>query len=154
MSTSTNIPTKLKKSQVVSAGPKISFDSDTLKCLLVVAGSAIPDTSKTGVQYVSDVTGSNSEVTGAGYARQTLSSVTVAFDSSGTTLVDLSFANITFSQNAAGFTTARYAILYKDAGGADSANPVFGVCDPNTTLSAVTGDVVFSAPTGGLIQWQ
>jgi hypothetical protein len=155
MAASTNIPTKLKLSQVVNAGPQLKFDTDTLVCLLVVAGSGIPSTSKTGVQYISDVTGTNAEVTGTGYARQTLTSVTVAYDSTGTTLVDFSFANITFSQNAAGFTNARYIIIADTTSGAgDSTHPVIAVCDPNTTLSAVTGDVVLSSPTGGLIQWQ
>lgn len=154
MAAATNIPTKLKKSQVVSAGPKISFDTDTLKAMIVVAGSGIPDTSKTGIEYVSDVTSGNAEVTGTGYARQTLTGVTVAFDSTGTTIVDFSFSNITFSQNAAGFTNGKYIILFKDTGGADSTNPVIAVCDPNATLSVVPGDLVISSPTGGLIQWQ
>lgn len=154
MAASTNIPTKLKKSQVVNAGPQLKFDTDTLKCLLVVAGGGIPDTTKTGVQFVSDVTGTNAEVTGTGYARQTLTSVTVAFDGTGTTLVDFSFADITFTQNAAGFSNARYIIIYDDtSGGADSSKAVIAVCDPNQTLSAVGGDVVLSSPTGGLIQW-
>jgi hypothetical protein len=152
MAAATYVPTKLKKSQVNGA-TVIDFDTDTLKCMIVVVGSAIPDTSKTGVQFVSDVTGSNAEVTGTGYARQTLTSPTVAFDSSGTTLVDFSFGNITFSANAAGFSTGRYIIFFKDTGGADSTNPVFAVCDPNQTLSVVSGDLVLSSPTGGLIQW-
>lgn len=153
MATSTNIPTKLKKSQV-DGSVVIDFDTNTLKCMLVVAGAGLPATNKTGVQYVSDVVATNTEVTGTGYARQTLSGVTVAFDGSIDTYVDFSFSDITFLQNAAGFSNARYIIFFKDAGGADSANPVFAVCDPDQTLSAVTGDVVLSAPAGGLIQWQ
>ena len=145
------VPTTLKLYQV--DGAPINFGSDTLKCLLVVVGGGIPATTKTGIRYVSDVTGTNAEVTGTGYARQTLTAVTVAYDGTATTQVDFSHAAITFSQNAAGFTNARYVILYKDAGGADSANPVFLVFDPNMTLSAQTGDVVLSSPTGGELQW-
>lgn len=152
MPASTNIPTKLKKSQV-DGSVVIDFDTDTLRCLLVVAGSGIPATNKTGVQYVSDVVATNTEVTGTGYARQTLAGVTVAFDGSIDTYVDFSFSDITFSQNAAGFTNARYIIFFKNTG-ADATSPVFAVCDPNQTLSAQTGDVVLSAPSGGLIQWQ
>lgn len=153
MAASTNIPTKLKKSQV-DGSVVIDFDTDTLKCLLVVAGSGIPATTKTGIQFVSDVTATNSEVTGTGYARQTLAGLTVAFDGTGTIIVDFTFSDITFLQNAAGFTNAVYAIMYKDVGGADSTRPVFAVCDTNLVLSAVTGDVVLKCPTGGLIQWQ
>lgn len=155
MATSTAIPTKLKKSQVVNAGPQLKFDSDTLKCLLVVTGSGAPVTDSSGVEYVSDVTSSNAEVTGTGYARQTLTSVTVAYDASPSIKVDFSFANITFSQNAAGFTNARYAIVYDAQGSpADSAAPVIAVCDLGQTFGVTLGDLVLSSPSGGLIQWQ
>lgn len=151
MAVTTNVPAKAVKAQILNAGPKISFDTDTLKCLIVVAGGGIPSTSKTGVQFVSDVTGGNAEVTGTGYARQTLAGVTAAFGAGDD--VDLSFTPITFAQNAAGFTNGRYAILFKDTGGADSTNPVFAVIDLNATVSVVPGDLVLSAPAGGLIQW-
>lgn len=153
MAASTNIPTKLKKSQV-DGSVVIDFDTDTLKCLIVVAGAGLPATTKTGIQYVADITATNSEVTGTGYARQTLAGVTVAFDGTGTTLVDFTFSDITFLQNAAGFTNGVYIIFYKDVGGADSTRPVFAVCDPNQILTVVPGDLVLKCPTGGLIQWQ
>lgn len=146
----TTIPAKLKKSQV--DGTKIDFDSDTLKCAMVVAGSGAPSVSKTGVQFVSDVTGGNAEVTGTGYSRQTLSGVTVAF-ASGSDAVEFSHSAITFAQNAAGFTNGRYAVFFKDAGGADSANPVFAIADLDSNRSVQGGDLVLSAPSGGLINW-
>lgn len=151
MAVATYIPAKLVKSQVISAGPKISFDTDTLKMMLVVVGGGIPSTSKTGVQFVSDVTGANAEVAGTGYARQTLAGVTVAFGAGDD--VDFSFTAITFLQNAAGFTNARYGCLFKDTGGADSTNPVIAIIDLNATISVVGGDLVLTSPSGGLIQW-
>jgi hypothetical protein len=150
MAAASYVPTKLKLAQV--SGSPINFASDTLVCLLVVAGSGIPSTTNSGVQYISDVTGTNAEVTGTGYARQTLTSVTVANDGSVNTQIDFSHAAITFAQNAAGFTNARYAILAKNTG-TDSTSPVFLVFDPNVTLSAQTGSVVFTSPTGGELQW-
>lgn len=144
------IPTKLKLAQV--NGSPVNFATDTLKAMLVVAGTAIPSTNNAGVQYVSDVTATNAEVTGTGYARQTLTSVTVANDGSVNTQVDFSFASITFAANAAGFSNGRYLILFKSTG-VDSTSQVIEVFDPAVTVSAVTGDVVFSAPTGGAIQW-
>lgn len=122
--------------------------------MAVVAGSGIPDTSKSGVEFVADVTAANAEVTGTGYARQALTSKTWAYDATGTRLVDWGFANITFAQNAAGPTNIRYFIIYKDLGGADTANPVVEVFDPNATYSMQTGDIVLSAPTGGALQVQ
>ncbi len=151
MAASTKIPTKMKFYQVT--GSPIDFDSDTLKCMAVVAGSGMPDITKTGIRFVSDVVAANAEVTGTGYARQTLSGATVAYDGTGTTIVDFSFSDLTFAQNAAGPTNIRYFVFFKDAGGADTANPVFAICDPDGTLSMVTGDVVVKSPTGGLIQW-
>jgi hypothetical protein len=153
MAASFKIPTKLKKSQA-NGSEVIDFDTDTIKAMIVQAGSGMPDTSKTGVQYVSDVTAANTEVTGTGYARQAITGSTVAFDATGTTIVDWSFGDITFAQNAAGFANGAYIILYKDKGGADSANPVIGVGDPNQTLDVTGGDLVIKCPAGGLIQWQ
>lgn len=151
MAIQTLIPAKLVRSQVLNAGPKISFDTATLKMGMVVVGAGIPSTSKTGIQYVSDVTATNTEVTGTGYARQTLGGVTVAFGSGDD--VDFSFNDITFLQNAAGFTNARYGFLFMDAGGADSANPMIAIIDLNGTISVVPGDLILKSPTGGLIQW-
>lgn len=152
MATSAAIFTKQKLAQVVNAGPKISFDTDTLVCFLVVAGAGAPSTTKTGCAFISDVLGTNSEVTGTGYARQTLASVTVAYDGTATNQVDFSHAAITFAQNAAGFTNARYAVLAQSTGN-DATSPVFYLFDPGQTLSAQTGDVIFTSPTGGEIQW-
>lgn len=152
MATAGYIPCKLAKSQVDGAGV-VDFDTDTFLCLLVVAGGGLPDVSKTGVQFVSDVLAANAEVTGTGYARQTLSGLTVAFDGVGTKLVNWSHGAITFAQNVAGFTNARYIIICKD-GANDAARRVVYVGDPDQTLSAVPGDVVCSAPASGTIQWQ
>lgn len=152
MAASTNICTKLKKSQVDGSG-LVDFDTDTIKCMIVVAGSSIPSTSKTGVQFVSDVTGTNAEVTGTGYARQTLAGLTVAFDGSGTTIVDWTWSDITFLQNAAGFSNGAYIVFFKFVS-TDANSPVIAVCDPNQTLTVVPGDLVLKCPVGGLIQWQ
>lgn len=153
MAAATYIFTKQKLAQVVNAGPKISFDNDTLVALWVVVGTAIPDYTKTGSAFISDVTASNAEVTGTGYARQTLTSVTVAYDGTGTTLVDFGFANLTWAQNASGFSNGRYLVFAKSTG-TDSTSPVFAVFDPNQTVSVTGGDVIVSSPVGGMIQWQ
>lgn len=149
----TTIPTKLKKSQVYSAGPQLQFDGYTFLCLLVVAGSGAPNVTDAGVQFVADVTASNAEVSGT-YTRQTLSGVTLAYDGSNTSQVDWSFANIPFAQNASGFTTARYAVIYTTSiGSGDSTYPVVAVCDLGSNQSNVSASLVLVCPSGGLIQW-
>lgn len=154
MATSTTIPTKLKLRQVTSAS-KVDFDSDTLKMVLVIAGSGAPDTSKTGIEFLQDVfSGGNTEVIGTGYARATLSGVTVAFDATSTIAVDLTFTTVTFSQNAAGPNNIRYGIIVDTTIGAgDSTNPVVAVCDLGAVQSTQTGDLLLTPPTGGVIQW-
>lgn len=150
----TTIPAKLKKSQV-DGSAVIDFDTDVLRCMLVVAGASAPNVSKSGVQFVSDVVAANAEVTGTGYARQTLAGVTVAF-ASGTDTVEFSFSDITFLQNPAGFTNARYAVFYKRVGADDSTpadDPVFAIADLDSDRSVQSGDLVLKAPTGGLINW-
>jgi hypothetical protein len=132
-------------------GAAIDFDNDTLKCAIVTAGSGAPDTGKTGIEFLSDVLSGNAEVTGTGYARQTLAGVTVAFDGSAN-LVDFSFTTITFDKNAAGFDDGAYVIFFKDTGSA-ATSQVFVVFIPDATLDVTGGDLDLDAPTGGMIQW-
>ncbi len=151
MAAVTYIPAFLARSQV-NGSVVVDFDTDAFTCFAVVAGSGRPSTSKTGIQYVADITATNSEVTGTGYARQSLTALTIAFDGTATNAVDWSFGNITFSQNAAGFSNARYFGICKNTG-SDATSPVVALIDPGATISVVGGDVVISSPTGGLIQW-
>lgn len=151
MAVTTNIPAKLVKSQV-DGSAVVDFDSDTIITLLVRAGGGIPSSSKTGVQFVSDVTATNAEVAGGTYARQTMAGKTLPFGAGDD--VDWSFTNITFPQDAgAGPVDARYAVIAKDVGGVDTTRIVIAVIDLNATVSLRTGDLVLSAPSGGLIQW-
>lgn len=151
MAVTTNIPAKLVKSQV-DGSVVVDFDTDPFKCMLVRAGAGIPSTSKTGVQFVSAVTAGNAEVSGGTYARQTLTTITFAFGAGDD--VDWGFDPITFAQDAgAGPTDARYAVIFKDVGGADASRVVICVIDLNATVSLVTGSLVLTAPAGGLIQW-
>jgi hypothetical protein len=155
MAAATLIPTKLKKSQVLTAGPQLKLDDLTLVALIVVAGSGIPDTSKTGIQFIGDVTATNAELSYSGYARQSLTGNTVAFDGSLTTTVDFSFSPITFPHNTNDPGTGRYLIIADTGVGAsDATHPVLAVCDPNQFISSAAGDLVLQSPTGGLIQFQ
>lgn len=150
------IPAKLAKSQVDGTGV-VNFSIDTIKVMVVVAGTGIPATSKTGVQYVADVTATNAEVTGTGYARNTLAGLTLAFDGTLTNAVDWSFTTLSpaFSQNAAGFTNGRYIIVFKEPAvtPTDANRQVLLIGDPGVTLSAVAGQIDIASPAGGAIQW-
>lgn len=145
-------PTKVAKGEK-NGSYALDFAAGSFKALWVVAGGGIPDTSKTGVEFLTGLLGSNAEVSGGTYARKALASLTWAFDGIGTRLVDWGFANLTWAQDAAGPATMRYLVIVKDTG-SDATSPVVDVFDPNATYSMVTGDVVVSAPTGGAIQAQ
>lgn len=155
MAAASYIPAKLTKSQV-DGSAVVDFDTDTFKAMLVREGASRPSTSKTGVQFVSDVTGTNAEVSGGTYARQTLVAPTLAFGAGDD--VDWSFNDISFFQDAgAGPTDVFYGVIYKDVGGADSSRVVTHVLDlgrsAGVPFSLRTGDLILKSPSGGLTQW-
>lgn len=152
MAAASYMPTKLALALFGGNAPNF-LATDTFKCAAVVAGSGIPDTSKTGVEFMTALVAANAEVTGTGYTAGgvSLASLTWAVDSTGTRLVDFGFANLTFSQNAAGPTNIKYFVIYKNTGSYTTSQVVL-VFDPNATYSMVTGDIVLSSPVGGAIQ--
>lgn len=154
MAAASYIPAKLTKSQW-DGSQVVDFDTDTIKAMLVREGASRPSTSKTGVQFVADVTGTNAECSGGTYARQTLASPTLAFGAGDD--VDWSFNDITFLQDAAsGPTDVFYAVLFKEVGGSDATRIVTHVLDigrsAGVPFSLRTGDLVLKSPAGGLMQ--
>jgi hypothetical protein len=154
MATATHIPTKLMKAQgSQTSGQAVNLSGDTFKMLAVVAGGGIPSTTSSGIQYVADVTATNSEDTNIG-ARKTLSGVTWAFDA-GAGKVDWSFSDIVYAQDAGDDGLTRYFVIYDDTLGTnDTDKPVVAIIDPGALVSAVNGPVTIQCPTGGLIQFQ
>lgn len=153
MATATHIPTKLMKAQgQLTANQAVNLSGDTFMIFAFKAGSGLPSLSSSGIQFVADITGTNAEDTNIG-ARITLSGVTWAFDAS-LGVVDWSFSNITYAQNAGDDGLTRYFGIYDNTLGAnDSTHPVVAVLDPGQTISVVNGSVVLQCPTGGLIQY-
>ncbi len=153
MAVSTHIPTKWMKAQgQLTSGQTQNLSSDTFKGLWVVAGSGIPSTSQTGVQFVSDVTGTNSEDTNIG-ARATLSGVTWAYDAT-LGVIDWSFSNIVYAQAGGDDGLSRYFVIYDSSVGAnDAAHPVTCIIDPGQLISVVNASITIQSPTGGLIQF-
>lgn len=153
MATASHIPTKLLKAQgSLASGQAVNLASDTFKILAIKAGSGLPDLSSTGAQFVADITATNPEDTLIG-ARQALTGVTWAFDAT-LGVVDWSFSNITYAQNASDDGLTRYFVIYDDSlGTTDADKPVLAVLDPGQLVSVVNGAAVLQAPTGGLIQY-
>lgn len=153
----TTIPLKLKRAQIDggagTASRVVDFDTDTIKCGIWSAGAGAPDVTSTGVQFVSNITTNDAtcvEMSATGYARQA-PSPTGSVSFSGATAIWV-LPDITFSQNASGFTTGRYAVIFKDTG-SDATSPIICICDLGSNQSVQTGDLVLKSPAGGLIIW-
>lgn len=154
MATATHIPTKLMKAQgQLTANQNVNLSGDTFKIMAVKAGSGIPSTSSSGVQFVSDITGTNVEDTLIG-ARQTLAGVTWAYDAS-LGIVDWSFTNVVYAQAGGDDGLTRYFVIYDEtqSSATDATRPVVAILDPGQLVSVVNGSLTIQCPTGGLIQF-
>jgi len=123
---------------------QIDFDTDTLK--LALANSSYTPAATTDTVWANVL---SNEVSGGGYASngETLTSVTVN-ETGGTVTVDA--ANVTWSQNATGFADARYAVLYKNDGSANTSSPLIGYIDFTTNKGNTTGDLTVAWNTSGV----
>lgn len=116
-----------------SAARVVDFDTDTIKVMLTsstYAPSATTQATKTSV---------TNEVTGTGYTAggATLTSPVVS-ESAGT--VSFAAADVTWAANAAGFSNARYAVIYKDTGTAGTST-LIGWIDLGSNKGNVDGDL-------------
>lgn len=97
-----------------------NLTSDTIKVALLNATHAQdPD-----FDFMNDVVAN--ELSGTGYSRQTLGSKTVTEDNTNNRAV-FDAADVTFTGINAG--TAAYVCIFKDNGGADSANEIICILD-------------------------
>lgn len=121
-------------------GNAINFSSDTIKLSLHTV-SYVPN--RATHQFKSDLT---NEVSGTGY---TAGGATLASKTLTVTANVLTFdcADVTFSQNAAGFSNARIAVVYKDTGVAGTSALV-AYHDLGSDKGNVSGDLVLQTPNG------
>lgn len=119
-----------------------NLDAATLKVMLLKAGTPTPDTN-----FVTDLTPASNELTVSGYARQTLSGVTVTEDDTN----DFAYVDATdpvFSSLATG-ETITWAILFRFVTN-DTDSPVY--CNYDVTDTPTNGGnitIVFSTPSNG-----
>jgi len=93
-----------------------------------------PNTDPAGDDFFNDAT---NELSGGGYAQQTLGTKSIGFDSA-TNHVNLIAANTTFSSLTATF---RYIVVYKDTG-STATSPLLGVVDTLGQTVSATNYVV------------
>jgi hypothetical protein len=123
----------------------VDFDTDTIKVMLVT-NTYVP--SATGHAAKNSVT---NEVTGTGYTAggATLGTPTVV-DTTGTITFDA--ADTTWTQNAAGFSNARHAIIYKDTG-TPGTSTLIGWVDFGADKGNVAGDLTLQWNASGIVTW-
>lgn len=116
---------------------------DTIKVMLITSAAAPVTTTD---DYINDV--SANEVSGTNYTAggDALSNTSVV-RSGATSTVDAD--DTTWLQNASGFTTARYAVVYKDTG-TPATSPIFFSIDLTTDRGNVNGDFTLQWNASGL----
>jgi len=128
-----------------TAANRVDFTTsgDTLKVALAT-NSYSP--SQANDNYFNDVT---NEVTGTSYVAggATLASKTWAL---ATGVCTFDAADVTWSQSGSGFSTARYAILYKDSAGASSTDLLIAYANLGADKGNVTGDLVLQFDAAGI----
>lgn len=128
----------------------INLTSDTLEMGLCTASAATWGSTQQAYEYVSDVTGAYTEVTSTGYARVTLTDVTVTASGADVTVTcssPISFGSDITLSAASGF------IYDSSVGSADSSYPVIAIIDFDGTISSTSSTWTYTVDSSlGLFQ--
>lgn len=121
---------------------EVDYDTNTIKCALLTS-SHTPN--QDTHQYADDLT---NELSGGGYAQQTLASKTVSY-TSGTNTVAAFCDDIVFAALTA--TDIRYAVFFKDTG-TPSTSPLICYMDFGADQDMTAQDLTIVMPVSGLVQ--
>jgi hypothetical protein len=140
--------------EVFLGSKDISLTSDTLNVGLIASGTFTWGTTPEGYQYVSQFLagdgthGALTEVSGGGYSRQALTSVTLT---SSAEVVTLTAANPSWS--SATFSTV-YGFLYDaTVGSGDSSHPIILYWDFGGSQSVSGTTFTLTVNASGLVTW-
>jgi hypothetical protein len=122
----------------------IDLDSDTIKVSLHASTYTPAVTHDFFDDLTNEVTGSNYTAGGA-----TLGSTAVTTVTTNDAMFDA--ADTTWSAHASGFSTARYAVIYKSTG-TDSTSPLIGYIDFTTDQDNVNNDLTIKWNASGILQ--
>jgi hypothetical protein len=122
---------------------EIDWDTDTIKVMLLTSAYTPNQDSH---DYLDDVVAN--EVSGTGYTAggATLASKTNTYDAS-TNTVKFDAADVTWSSST---ITARYAVVYSDAGGSNATKALIAYFDFTTDRASSNGDFVVRWGTDGV----
>lgn len=123
-------------------GNALDFDTGSTLKVALVTSSYTPN--QTTHDFWDDAQAN--EVSGTNYAAGGVALGTKAV-STAVHVTTFSAADVTWTQHASGFSTARYAILYNDTGTA-STSALVAYADLTVNRGNVTGDLTLQFPTG------
>jgi hypothetical protein len=124
---------------------EVDWDSDTIKVMLLSSGyTPNQDTH----DYLDDVVAS--EVTGTGYTAggATLASKTITYDAANNVTV-LDAGDVTWASST---ITARYAVIYDDAGATNSQKVLLGYVDFGSDQSSTSGNFTITWDSTGIFR--
>ena len=123
---------------------EVDYDSDTIKVMLTT--SAYTPNQDTHA-YKSDVT---NEVVGTGYTAggQTLTSKTITYDAANNVII-LDAADTTWASST---ITARYAVIYDDAGATTATKVLLGYVDLGSDQSSTNGEFALQYDASGIFR--
>jgi hypothetical protein len=126
----------------------INLDTDTFKMGLCTGSAATWGSTQQAYQYVSSVTGAYTECSSSGYARVTLSSLSLAI--TGENTVWTCASPISFGSTIT--LTAASAFIYDSSiGSGDSSYPLIGIIDFGGSVTSSSGAWTYTVdPTNGL----
>jgi hypothetical protein len=127
------------------ANAVIDFNTDTMKVSMhTVAYVPTQATDDFWDNTTNEVTGTNYTTKGATIGSPTITGgATTTFDG----------ADVTWSQNASGFSNGRIGVLYKDGAGADSTDPLVSWIDFGASVGNTVADLVLVWNASGIITW-
>ena len=131
------------KTNTINGTEFIDFDTDAIKVALVTSTLA-PDIDVHNFWddlVANEVSGTNYTTRGTALTSRTINEAggVVTFDA----------ADITWTQSGAGFSTARYSILYKDTT-VNATSPLVAYLDFTSDKGNVSGDLILQMDAAGL----
>lgn len=136
------------RDQLDGATSLVDWDLDTVK-LALFGVTATVTTIDTSQRFYGSFTAH--EVTGTGYSAGGVQLTGVSVSVSGSYAIQMA-APVTFTANAAGFTGARWGLVFKDTG-VPGTSPLIHRIDLGTTRSNQGGDLVVNGAGANKNKW-
>jgi hypothetical protein len=131
----------------------INLTTDTFICGLCTGSAATWGSTQEAYQYVSAITGAYTECTSSGYARVTLTTLTLTITGNKEVWTCTSPAPISWGTTIT-LSAASMFVYDNTVGSGDSTHPVIAIIDFGGTVASTSGAYTFTVdPVNGLAAW-